>query len=314
MTLTDAQLQVIVEHALPGTRLREASALADDRYRLMLVGGERLHVQTFASGDAALTMATALRQLLAEVDLPIPQLRASDPNGTVVGQPYVLCGELAGEPLEQALPRIGEEQLYALGRRIGEVLYRVHRLVCAGYGALAGGGNPTADNERDYVLARLSQELAACDEHDLLDQPTREELHDWFTSEFKPVSRQAALICAGLTPRTLLVRQREGRWWLSGVLGWEHALGWSPAWDHVTFLDAADDPQFFSLRVGYGNGYDEHTGRAYEQVREHALTPYRLLLALRRLHRAHADGAIAECERRRAVLHALMRSLEHAEQ
>lgn len=313
MTLTDEQLQVIVERALPATRLREASALADDRYQLVLVGGEHLNVQTFGSREAALTMATALRQLLAEVDLPIPQLRASDPDGMVVGQPYVLLAELAGEPLEQALPRIGDEQLYTLGRRIGEVLYRVHRLVCAGYGALAGE-HAGVDNERDYVLARLAQELADCGEHDLLEQQTRDELRDWFTSKFKPVSRQAALVCAGLSPRTLLVRQREGRWMLSGVLGWEQALGWSPAWDHVTFLDATDDPQFFSLRVGYGNSYDEHTGRAYEQVREHALAPYRLLLALRRLNIAHADGAIAECERRRAVIYALSRSLERAEQ
>jgi aminoglycoside phosphotransferase (APT) family kinase protein len=307
MSLTDEQLQLIVERALPATRLREASALADDRYQLVLVGGERLNVQTCASQAAALALATALRQLLAEVDLPIPQLRDSDPTGAVVGQPYVLFGELAGEPLEQALPRIGDEQLYALGRRLGEVLYRVHRLVCERYGALAGEDASAADNERDYVLARLAQELADCDEHELLDQQTRDELHDWFTSDFKPVSRQAALICAGLTPRTLLVRQREGRWALSGVLGWEQALGWSPAWDHVTFLDATDAPQFFSLRVGYGNGYDEHTGRAYEQVREHALAPYRLLLALRRLLLAHADGAIAECERRRGVVYALMR-------
>src|SRR3954451_21133373 len=107
MSLTDEQLQLIVERAFPATRLCEASALADDRYQLVLVGGERLNVQTFASSEAALTMATALRQLLAEVDLPIPQLRASDPAGTVVGQPYVLLSELAGEPLEQALPRIG---------------------------------------------------------------------------------------------------------------------------------------------------------------------------------------------------------------
>jgi len=307
MTLSDEQLQVIVERALPTARLREASVLAGDRYQLVLVGGERLNVQTFASRDAVLTMATALRQLLAEVDLPIPQLQASDPDGTVVGQPYVLFGELAGEPLEQALPRIGDEQLYALGRRLGEVLYRVHRLVCERYGALAGDDMSAADNERDYVLARLAQELAACGEHELLDQQTRDELHDWFTSEFKPISRQAALICAGLAPRTLLVRQREGRWGLSGVLGWEQALGWSPAWDHVTFLDATDDPQYFSLRVGYGNGYDQNTTRTYEQVREHALAPYRLLLALRRLHTAHAEGAIAECERRRGLVYALLR-------
>jgi hypothetical protein len=310
MALTNEQLNAIVERALPGARLREALALLDGCYSLALADGERLSVQTFDTGTEALTAAAALRMLRAEVDLPIPQLRASDPEGTIMGQPYVLLGEFFGEPLEQALPQIGEEQLYTLGQRLGEVLYRVHRIACDRYGALAGDDPLTATSERDYVLARLEQDLRSSDEPGLLDSQTADGLHDWFANAFKPAGRRAALVCGGLTPRTILVRRREGRWWLSGLLGWERALGWSPAWDHVTLLDTADDPQFFSLRVGYGNGYDEQTERAYEQVREHALAPYRVLLALRRMQEAYARGAAAECERRRELLKGLMRNLD----
>src|SRR5690242_17464047 len=130
MTLTKPQLETIVNRALPGEQLREWRALPDERYALALDGGERLNVQQYDTTEQAATAAAALDLLRGEVDLPIPQLRANDSAGNTIGVPYLLLSDLAGEPLEQALPRIGDEQLYKLGRRLGEVLCRVHRLSC----------------------------------------------------------------------------------------------------------------------------------------------------------------------------------------
>jgi aminoglycoside phosphotransferase (APT) family kinase protein len=309
MTLTQQQLEAIVNRAFPDERLAESRALANDRYALALAGGERLAVQVYGSAEEASTAAAALRLLRAEVDLPIPQLRASDPQSETIGQPYLLLTELSGEPLEQMLPRIAEEQLYALGRKLGEAVCRVHRLICERYGALADETDAAAD-ERGYGLARLERELEQCNELGILDRRITAEVRDWFDHEFQPIGRQAALVCGGLAPATILVRQAENRWWVSGLLGWEHALGWSPAWEHVTFFDAADGPRYFSLRVGYGNGYDDQTTRPYEQVREHALAPYRALLALQRMRAAYAQGDRAERTRRRELLKGLMRATE----
>ncbi|HEX5691131.1 MAG TPA: hypothetical protein VFX76_14050, partial [Roseiflexaceae bacterium] len=114
-------------------------------------------------------------------------------------------------------------------------------------------------------------------------------------------------VCGGLRPDAILVRRSENRWSLSALLGWEQALGWSPAWDHTTFLDAAAGPRWFGLRVGYGNSYDETTTRAYEQVREHALRPYRMLLALQRLGESNDS---AQRGRLRDLLKGLMRAAE----
>jgi hypothetical protein len=309
MTLTNQQLETIVERALPGDRLREWQALPDDRYVLSIAGGERLNVQVYPSAAAAATAGAALRLLRAEVDLPIPQLRASDAEGQTVGVPYLLLGELTGDPLEQALARIGEEQLYKLGRRLGETLCRVHRLSCERYGQLSGEEVDAAD-ERGYVLARLEQAVQRCGELGLLDRRTASDLTSWFERQFKPIGRQPALIYGGMSPRAILVRSSESGWWISGLLGWGEAAGWSPGWDHVTLLDTTEDARFFSLRVGYGNGYDENTTRTYEQVREHALAPYRVLLILQRMQEAYANGSINECERRRGVLRGLMRFLD----
>jgi aminoglycoside phosphotransferase (APT) family kinase protein len=308
MSLTQQQLEAIANRAFPGERLTESRALGGDRYALALPGGERLAVQVYGSTEEAATAAAALRLLRAEVDLPIPQLRASDPQGETIGKPYVLFSELSGEPLDQALPRIGEEQLYALGRKLGETACRVHRLICERYGALVGDDTNATADERSYGMARLERELEQCSALGILDRRIATETRDWFDHEFQPVGRQAALVCGGLAPATILVRQSENRWWISGLLGWEQALGWSPAWEHVTFFDATDSPRYFGLRVGYGNGYDDQTSRPYEQVREHALAPYRVLLALQGIRAAYTHGDRAERTRRRELLKGLMRA------
>jgi len=309
MSLTKQQLETILDRALPGERLGEWRALPDDRYALAAGGGDRLNVQVYESADQAATAAEALGLLRGEVDLPIPQLRANDAAGDTVGVPYLLLSDLAGAPLEQALPGIDDEQLYKLGRRLGETLFRVHRLICDRYGQLSGE-QIDGEDERSYVLARLNRAVRRCGELGLLDRRTGVELTEWFEQQFQPVGRQPALVYGEMSPRTILVQQAERGWWISGLTGWGHTLGWSPAWDHVTLLDATEEPRYFGLRVGYGNSYDDNTTRTYEQVREHALAPYRIMLLLDRMQRAYAHSDIAEINRRRGMLKGLIRVLD----
>jgi aminoglycoside phosphotransferase (APT) family kinase protein len=306
MALTKQQLETILDRALPGEQLREWRALPDDRYALATAGGERLNVQVYTSAEQAATAAAALDLLRGEIDLPIPQLRANDATGDTVGVPYLLLSDIAGEPLEQALPHIGDEQLYKLGRRLGETICRVHRLSCERYGSLNGEASDAKD-ERSYVLERLDRDVQRCGKLGLLDRHTSADLTEWFAQQFQPVGRQPALVCGEMNPRTILVRPVERGWSISGLTGWGQALGWSPAWDHVILLDATDEPRYFGLRVGYGNGYDDNTTRTYEQVREHALAPYRLLLLLDRMQRAYAHSDIAEIDRRRGMLKGWLR-------
>jgi aminoglycoside phosphotransferase (APT) family kinase protein len=309
MSLTTQQLEIILNRAMPGARLREARTLADDRYVLALASGERLNVQTFGSATAAATAAEALRLLRGEIDLPIPQLQASDAEGATVGTPYVLLSESKGEPLGHVLPQLNEDQIYQLGRRMGEIICRVHRLICEQYGPLAGD-KVVASDERGYVLARLARDIQRCGELGLLDRRAGDELAGWFERQFNPLGRQPALVHGALGMNQVLLRQSKSGWHISGLLGWAQALGWSPAWDHVTWLDATDDPRCFGLRVGYGNAYDNTTTRTYEQVREHALAPYRMLLMLQRMQEAYDAGDMDECTRRRGVLLRLIQVLD----
>ncbi|MCS6841822.1 MAG: phosphotransferase [Roseiflexus sp.] len=284
-----------IEAAL-GVRIREIVSLGCDRWTLALAGGDRVIVQRYASADALTTAEVALDRLRGEIDLPVPQIRRLKVVDATSEDHWALFTGVSGDPLAQKLPQIADEALYQIGVRLGQAVYRVHRVAGGRYGALTGNDPCAADEERQYILARLEHDLA---EAIALNAMSTEEAADVRRTlqAFIPPGRQAALLNSGLSPETLLVTQRDGRWTLSGILGWEHALSWCPAWEHVTFLEACEGQRCFGLRVGYGNGYDNETQRAYEQVREPALRPYRALLALRRAVERARRGAHDDARR-----------------
>lgn len=278
-----------IEAAL-GMRIRETVSLGSNRWMLAFADGQYGIAQRFASVDALATAETALSRLRGEIDLPIPQIRLLDVAHAAPNDVWALFTGVSGDPLARKLPQIADESLYQIGVRLGQVVYRIHRVAGGRYGALTGDDPCAADEERQYILARLERDLA---DATALRAMSHEEAADVRRAlqAFIPPGRQAALLNGGLSPETLLVAQHDGRWTLGGILGWECALSWCPAWEHVTFLDACEGQRCFSLRVGYGNGYDNETQRAYEQVRESALRPYRVLLALRRAVEHAARGA-----------------------
>lgn len=278
-----------IEAAL-GVRIREAVSLGGERWALALADGERSVVQRFASTDALANAEAALSRLRGEIDLPIPHIRRLDVAGATPNGGWALFTGVSGDPLARKLPQIADEPLYQIGMRLGQVVYRIHRVAGGQYGALIGDDPWAADEEQQYILARLDDDLAAAVALNAMSDEEAANVRRALET-FIPPGRQAALLNGGLSPETLLVTQRDGRWTLGGILGWEHALSWCPAWEHVTFLEACEGQRCFSLRVGYGNGYDHETQRTYEQVREPALRPYRVLLALRRAVEHAGRGA-----------------------
>ncbi|HEU5014286.1 MAG TPA: aminoglycoside phosphotransferase family protein [Roseiflexaceae bacterium] len=296
MPLTREQLNAILYETFPGTALKDMRQIGVARYALVLSDGEQLSLQLYNTAAEASNAAAALSKLRAEIDLPIPLLHASDTNGALVGQPYLLTSHVDGDPLGAVLPRMSDEQLYVVGRRLGEVIGRIHRIAIDGYGNVAGDA-ALLDDEQAYIHQRVEQNAELCVRLGLLSTEAADEVQQWFAHNFVPVSRTSCLLHGNLGLRTILLRTTAGGWQLSGLIDWERALGWSPAWEHAVFLDAIDGPRFFGLRVGYGTAYDEQTRRAYEQVREHVLLPYRMLLALQRMHETYQAGEYAESAR-----------------
>jgi aminoglycoside phosphotransferase (APT) family kinase protein len=293
--VTDEQLRAILAHAMPGARLGEAAALGERT--LLLALGSRRAVLRLAdrrdawAGDPLAAEAAALRALRAEIDLPLPELLAYD-DGAGTGTPYLICSHLEGTPLPELLGELNEDQRYALGRAIGNLLARVHTYAAAAYGPIdpaalpaprpaqaAGELAEASPADRDYLIARAERGIALALAAGEIDRHGAERLRDGFTGAAGG-GQPACLVHGDLRPERVLLRRRSDGWQIAGLVGWGYAQAWRPAWDHVGLLEHFAGPLAFGLRVGYGNAYEERTERPADQLREFALLPYRMLLFL----------------------------------
>ncbi|MGQ9927944.1 MAG: phosphotransferase family protein [Chloroflexaceae bacterium] len=296
MNLTDAQLGRLVAQALPGARLHEAEPLGERTLLLHLDESRRAVLRLGAppdpgAGDPLAAELAALRALRAEIDLPLPEVLAHDLRGEA-GNPYLLLAYLEGTPLIEVLGALDEEQRYAVGQALGALLARVHQYTAPAYGTLdpdapPGYGSergPTpgvrADEDVAYYQQRLAAALAAARAAGELDARGAAALAAWAATNVVTTGQPACLTHGDLRPARVLVRRRDRHWRLAGLTGWGYALAWRPAWDHVAAMEHFAGQEHFSIRVGYGNAYDATTERRYDQVREFALTPYRLVLFL----------------------------------
>jgi aminoglycoside phosphotransferase (APT) family kinase protein len=246
------------------------------------------------AGDPLAAEAAALAALRAEIDLPLPELLAYD-DGAGAGTPYLLCSHLEGLPLPDVVADLDEESRYELGRELGALLARVHGYGAAAYGPLSPAAPPSSRRpepteglsearsaDADYMAARIGRgveaALAAGDFGEL--SRAAEALRAWLAANLAGSGQSACLVHGDLRPERVLLRRRERGWRVGGLVGWGFAQGWRPGWDHAGLMERFAGPEYFGLRVGYGNAYDETTERRYDQLREFALLPFRLALFL----------------------------------
>jgi hypothetical protein len=137
-------------------------------------------------------------------------------------------------------------------------------------------------DERDlrYTLERLARALDASIAEGSLASHDAEALLGWAQENMASSGQPPCLLHGDLAPERVFVRKREKQWVLSGLVGWGSALAWRPAWDHVVFQGAFAEQSYFAVRAGYGNAYDELNERTYDQLRDFALMPYRMILLL----------------------------------
>jgi hypothetical protein len=285
MQITSPQLKTFFEQTWPEHQLTSLNELSTTHWRAVLTTGERLSLLCFATPTAAATAAAALTALRSELDLPVPQLAGAVPTD-LADMPCLLVSELSGEPLASLAGKLNEQQLYALGRRLGEIAYRIHRVARPAFGGLTTE-QPSFADETALVQAEINNACAAIPQ---LPADLTDELQAWAASDFTPIATQAALVHGNLSPTTVLVRLASSGPRISMLSGWEAARAWVPGWEHSRLLDAFAGQAWFSLRVGYGNAYDEATVRTYEQVRDLAYAPYRLIATLHSLRDATSHG------------------------
>lgn len=252
--------------------------------------------------------AIALQVLRYELEPAFPELLAHEPGPAG----FTLLSYCQGEPLPALIDQLDEEQRYAIGRRLGELIGRVHAYGVAAYGPLAadqppqlsrvvrepqamprprlpfqrgeaivpGPGGPPDQRDLQYLLERLGHGLDLATAEQRLTVAGAERIAGWVAENLATTGQPPCLTHGDLAPERVLLRRRDRSWTVSGLVGWGMALAWRPAWDHVTMLGAFAESRYFSVRAGYGNAYDATTERNYDQLRDFALLPYRIVLAL----------------------------------
>jgi aminoglycoside phosphotransferase (APT) family kinase protein len=310
MIVDREQFVTLLACAIPGAHLIDAVQLGTRTFALQT--RERRMVLRLGApadlwaGDPLLAEAAALQALRGEIDLPLPELLHQQHEGAM---PFVLLSYLEGQPIDTVAADLDPEERYAIGQGLGKLLLRAHAYSASRYGAfgttnlpalsrvsvastaprpsIGWGGDQLpslADSsdygDRSYLAERLLAALNDATTSGQLNADGRNLIAHWVAENFASSGQPACLVHGDLTPERVLVRRRERQWQFAGLTGWGAALAWRPAWDHAVLGGAFAEDHYFDLRVGYGNAYDDATERRYDQLRDFALLPYRLVLYL----------------------------------
>jgi hypothetical protein len=292
MQLSSAQLAAAVRDAGLGERLSAVTVRSTRRYHAQLDG--RPVLLTFAAprdrwaGDALAAERQALTLLGALGDRRVPTL-----IGTVRiaggSAELLVIEQLPGRTYAAVAAGLDERARRTIGAQLAELLATVHTLRGPSFGSLDG---TIVVGAADYLAERAAAAAA--------DWPAAERQRLIDLLRQTPQSTAAVLVHGGLTADRLLLEPVGSRWRISGLVGWQAAQYWLPAWDHVSVQQHWAAAEDFGLRVGYGAAYDGLVKRPADQLREAALWPYRCVAWLE----AGRDDAVRRHLNETAVLSA----------
>ncbi len=241
---------------------------------LTMRDGRQVAVWSYRQQTSARTCVAALDRLNG--DSAVPALWGADVTGQLCGTPIVLADMPRGQSLAHIAPLLSSDQCYALGQQIGQIVARWHTLTCAGFGALYDASQSlitSRDQRIAHAIATLvdAQLASAAELHALI--PTINALYHIPTTT-------AVLVCGDIAPDTVWVERQGARWHVTSITSWSSAHAGLASGEHVRLHHHFDGEQWFALRVGYGEAYDEQTPKADMQLREHALRGERVIYTL----------------------------------
>jgi fructokinase len=295
--------------ALPGDRVAAAAPLSGgygNENILVTTGRGRCVLRRYRRGgsrDAARTCAVeaALASRLAGTPVPVPEVIAADPAGSVTGEPLLLTRYVAGltvaaaigrdsgpesGPAAQAMTRAGD----GAGRRPARATAEPDRSQAAQIGAAAGRalaavGMVTFERGGVFTGADLvpseagwPDSLPEFVENCVRAGPAATALSGAELRQLRalavrsdPLARRVAssrqLVHSDYNGKNLLAVRRDGQWSISAVLDWEFAFSGSPLTDIGNMLRFGEEypPGFAGSFIA---GYQEAGGHLPPDWRE----------------------------------------------
>jgi len=263
MTQTNAMRQLIT------TLLPEHQISRIDQQQMLVTLGNltSLSVWYYRQAAHAQTVVRALQLLHGESG--IPQLWAADPHGRISGQSAVIVDAPQGQPLANLAGRLNHDQAYAVGRQLGTLVSRVHLTQCEAHGSLVAGAR--FDAGQAHLLARFAESGIRLQEAGIASASDINEMHTLLAALSADTQGAPVLICGDIDPQSVLVERVGKSLQVRQLTSWSSAFAGRPAAEHVRLLDRFGGADWFSLRVGYGEAYDESVQRPTDQLRESAM-------------------------------------------
>jgi len=282
-------LHQLITQLLPEHRIQRI----DEMQRLVvLADGTRVTVWQYRHAAHARTVVSALNVLGA--DPAIPHLWGADGEGRILGHPAVVVSAPRGAPLANYQGQLGQGQLHALGVQLGEILGRVHLHQLPGFGRL--GHHDEAPSWLQYRQQALVASMATLQADGIATAAESAAMIQVITAAFAhDDTSTAVLMCGDVDPASVWVERSGTTVRITALSAWSSASGSRPVAEHVRLLDRFHHPDWFSLRVGYGESYDALSNRPADQLREAVLLPERMLWQLRQ-----ASNASQRSDRTRA--------------
>jgi hypothetical protein len=272
--------------------------LSPDEVRAQTADGSDVTVWWFRTPQQARTVVTALDALNGTQAIPL--VRGADISGTLTTRPAVVVNSPAGVPFHSISDRLTSLQLHTLGRQLGHLVADIHRHSAMHYGALAAPGFIT---QQALLQHRAHEACARLCDAGLLTTQGADALLTVIATTHTDDTAAACLVHGALAPEHLWIVRSGQHYSIAAITGWNAAFGGRPAADHVRMADAFCADALFSLRIGYGEVYDERSQRPADQLRERVLLPERLVWTLSRAGHAASHAQPDEAARLLSIVH-----------
>lgn len=257
--------------------------------RITLRDGREYCVWSYRQTTSAQTSLAALERL--NDDDAVPAIRAADVTGRLGGGCMLVVDAPRGQALAHVAARLTSDQLYAIGTQLGQIVARWHLVRFSGHGALNDCTHPV----EALVAQRVTQAITTLVDARIVTPAIGHDLTTVIQAYAHIPSPHAVLVCGDIAPETVWVERQQQRWQITAITSWSSAHAGIAAAEHVRIQHHFDGEQWFSLRVGYGERYDEQTTDIGMQLREHALRGERIIftlqLAASAARRGHHDRA-----------------------
>jgi aminoglycoside phosphotransferase (APT) family kinase protein len=239
----------LVQPEAPGGRVVAATplahGLANRNYRLDLAGAAEPLLARFYLRDPDSAEKERAVSALVRPAVPAPEFLHLGRAEAGSGRPYAIQRWIAGDLLQEVLPRADAAALRQLGQAVGATLAALaaHRFSVTGMLDARLQPIPWPETALDFIHRCLFAGQGAA----RLDEPTRRSVWRFVSANAGLIEGLAAdsrLVHADYGARNLIMARHGEGWRVAGVIDWEFCHAGTPLFDIGILLRGAPRPAF----------------------------------------------------------------------